>query len=41
MMFFFASKSKKMMQIKAKLIELLPLQTGESKNGTWKSKVLL
>ncbi|MFY8186363.1 MAG: DUF3127 domain-containing protein [Flavobacterium sp.] len=27
-----------MMQIKAKLIELLPLQTGESKNGTWKKQ---
>ena len=26
------------MQIKAKLIELLPLQTGESKNGTWKKQ---
>jgi hypothetical protein len=26
------------MQLKAKLIELLPLQTGESKNGTWKKQ---
>lgn len=29
------------MQLKAKLIELLPLQTGESKNGPWKKQDII
>jgi len=29
------------MQLKAKLIELLPLQSGEGKNGTWKKQDII
>ena len=29
------------MELKAKLIQLLPLQTGEGKNGTWKKQEII
>jgi hypothetical protein len=29
------------MQLKAKLIELLPLQSGEGKNGTWRKQDII
>jgi hypothetical protein len=29
------------MQFKAKLIELLPLQSGEGKNGTWRKQDII
>ena len=34
-------QTQKAMQIDAKVIEILPLQTGESKNGTWKKQDII